>query len=228
MESLPAAAFSNAGYAIAPDVLPDQAAEFLLRDVDQVPRSRAGARNLMRLPSVVAVAAGARLQSLASDALGGTAVPFKATLFDKSRGANWAVPWHQDTALPLAARCEAPGWGPFSTKAGVLHAGAPAWALERVVALRLHLDASGPDNGPLRVIAGSHRKGLLDAAGVDGAVHLGAPAECHVPRGGVLLMRPLIVHSSPKAARPDEPRRVLHIEYVDRLALAPGIHLAVV
>lgn len=179
----------------------------------------------MRLPSVAALAIQTRLLSLASDALGGNAIPFKATLFDKSRGANWAVPWHQDTALPLARRCDAEGWGPFSTKAGVLHANAPAWALERVVALRVHLDASGPDNGPLRVIPGSHRSGLLGVTAIDEAVRIGAPVECHVPRGGVLVMRPLILHSSPKAARPEEPRRVLHIEYVSDCLLAPGIRL---
>jgi hypothetical protein len=50
--------------------------------------------------------------------------------------------------------------------------------------------------------------------------------ECHVGRGGILAMRPLLVHSSPKA-RSTEPRRVLHIEYADSLDLAPGIRLAV-
>jgi hypothetical protein len=51
-------------------------------------------------------------------------------------------------------------------------------------------------------------------------------AECTVPRGGVLAMRPLIIHSSSKA-RSDNPRRVLHIEYADTLDLAPGIRLSI-
>lgn len=216
---------AEAGYAIAPDVLGVADTELLLRELTDVPRSRAGARGLMRLPSVGALANGARLLSLAAAALGGKAIPFKATLFDKSRTANWAVPWHQDTALPVESMSDAAGWGPYSTKAGVLHANAPAWALERVVALRVHLDASGPDNGPLRVIPGSHRGGLRGVTAIDDAVRLGAPVECHVSRGGVLLMRPLILHSSPKAVRPDAPRRVLHIEYVGDLALAPGIRI---
>jgi len=38
-------------------------------------------------------------------------------------------------------------------------------------------------------------------------------------------MRPLLIHSSPRAISSD-PRRVLHIEYADSLELAPGIRLA--
>ena len=47
-----------------------------------------------------------------------------------------------------------------------------------------------------------------------------------VPRGGVLAMRPLLVHSSSKA-RANEPRRVLHLEYADALDLWPGLRLAI-
>jgi hypothetical protein len=49
---------------------------------------------------------------------------------------------------------------------------------------------------------------------------------CLVLRGGVLAMRPLLIHSSSKA-QTDEPRRVLHIEYADTLDLKPGVRLAV-
>jgi hypothetical protein len=48
--------------------------------------------------------------------------------------------------------------------------------------------------------------------------------ECLVPKGGILTMRPLIVHASSKS-RVQISRRVLHIEYaacrtIDGLALA--------
>jgi hypothetical protein len=39
-------------------------------------------------------------------------------------------------------------------------------------------------------------------------------------------MRPLLIHASSKAIS-DSPRRVLHIEYVDSLDIAPGIRLAI-
>jgi hypothetical protein len=50
--------------------------------------------------------------------------------------------------------------------------------------------------------------------------------ECLVGRGGVLMMRPLLMHSSSKGLS-DRPRRVLHVEYADSLQLAPGIRLAI-
>jgi hypothetical protein len=50
--------------------------------------------------------------------------------------------------------------------------------------------------------------------------------DCLVPRGGVLAMRPLIVHASSKS-QSEKPRRVLHIEYAATFQLAAGLHLAV-
>jgi hypothetical protein len=140
---------------------------------------------------------------------------------------NWLIPWHQDTALPLRSRFNASGWGPWSEKAGVMYAHAPASALSRVIALRLHLDESNAGNGPLRVIPASHRYGVLSDQGVLEFACAHDPVECVAPRGGVIAMCPLLIHSSSKA-RSAEPRRVLHIEYADCLDFGDGVHLAVV
>jgi Phytanoyl-CoA dioxygenase (PhyH) len=56
----------------------------------------------------------------------------------------------------LKERQEAPGWGPWSIKEGVQYAHAPAKALQRVLALRVHLDDSTSKNGPLRILPGTH------------------------------------------------------------------------
>ena len=190
------------------------------------PRGRAGARHLMNNPAVAAVASDPRLLQIAHRSLGGRAVPFRATLFEKSGRANWLVVWHQDTALPLVSYNASPDWGPWSRKADVLYAHAPSWALSRVLALRLHLDASTSDNGPLRVIPRSHASGVLTDDEVFSVARTREPVGCLVPRGGVLAMRPLLIHSSSKA-RADAPRRVLHIEYADELDLGESVRLAV-
>ncbi|MET0554472.1 MAG: phytanoyl-CoA dioxygenase, partial [Vicinamibacteria bacterium] len=44
-------------------------------------------------------------------------------------------------------------------------------------------------------------------------------------RGDVLLMRPLLLHASSKAAT-DAPRRVLHVEYAADRTLPGGLSLA--
>jgi hypothetical protein len=150
---------------------------------------------------------------------------FRATLFDKSLSANWLVAWHQDTALPLQQRIDVPGWGPWTTKAGVLHAIAPASALEEVIALRLHIDDSTSENGPLRVLPGTHADGVLSDARVTELANQIDAVECVVSAGGIIAMRPLIVHASSKA-RSAQPRRVIHIEYASSLGLGSGLQLA--
>ena len=182
-------------------------------------------RHAMRNESVATVARDPRLLSLAHEVLGGGAIPFRATLFDKSPTSNWLVVWHQDTALPLRERREVPGWGPWSVKDGVNYAHAPARALEQVLALRLHLDDSVAENGPLRVLAGTHTLGVLsDDALHDLSIQIAA-VECLVPKGGILAMRPLVVHASSKS-QSSAPRRVLHIEYATSAAIAHGLELA--
>ena len=113
-----------------------------------------------------------------------------------------------------------PGWGPWSMKVGITYAHAPARALSRVVALRLHFDDSRKDNGPLRVLPGTHTLGLLTQADTERLVREIPAVDCLVPSGGIVAMRPLILHASSKAEA-DHPRRVVHIEYVDSETLTP-------
>ena len=212
------------GYEIIPDVFDPTALR--LGGLDGH-RTRAGARHLMGLDPVRHLASDERLLSIARRFVGASAVPFRATLFDKSPDSNWLIVWHQDTALPLGERRDVTGWGPWSIKAGVAYAHAPAAALERVVALRLSLDDSGPDNGPLRVLPGTQSRGVLTDAEVAVLADEIQSVDCCVDAGGVVVMRPLLVHASSKA-RSDRPRRVLHIEYAESLEIAPRLRLAVV
>src|SRR5215470_4380976 len=158
-----AVATNELGFAIISGVLGRNDIELLLEELNcrGLPRSRAGIRHAMRLPAVSEIASASPLLEIAREILGEAAIPFHATLFDKSSTSNWLVVWHQDTALPLRERWETPGWGPWSMKEGVNYAHAPASALEQVVALRVHLDDSTSKNGPLRVLPGTHKLGVL-------------------------------------------------------------------
>jgi ectoine hydroxylase-related dioxygenase (phytanoyl-CoA dioxygenase family) len=215
----------DSGYFTFEEVLTHEECDFIARTVGNA-SSRAGARNLMSKPIVAELAFDSRLLQLAADALGTKALPFRATLFEKSVTTNWHVLWHQDRALPMSRRHDSNDWGPWTTKAGVLYALAPAWALERVVALRVHLDASTRDNGPLQVIPNSHKAGVLSPAAIGRVRSSQAADTCMVGRGGILAMRPLLLHSSTKARRA-ESRRVIHIEYADSLNFGAGVRLCV-
>jgi hypothetical protein len=74
----------------------------------------------------------------------------------------WSLFWHQDNVISVAARVDVPGYAGWSNKAGVWQVQPPAQVLAGMPAVRVHLDDSGAENGPLRVLPGSHGFGWLD------------------------------------------------------------------
>jgi hypothetical protein len=221
-------AIEEHGFAILPEVFSRESLDCLLQQINELARrrNRAGVRHALQLPPVADLARELRMLGVAREVLGPDAFPFRATLFDKSPTSNWLVAWHQDTALPLRARIEAPGWGPWSVKEGIHYAHAPAGTLSKVMALRLHLDDSSTGNGPLRVLPGTHTLGVLSDESVREVATRLAPVDCVAPKGGVVAMRPLIIHASSKS-HAATPRRVLHIEYAASDSIAQPLHLAV-
>lgn len=166
---------------------------------------------LGRSPLFTELATSDALRGLAGGILRAEAFVARSILFDKCPEANWDVPWHQDTTIAVAERAEAPGFGPWSVKDGVPHVRPPAAVLERMVTLRLHLDPCGAENGPLLVVPGSHRSGVLSAI-PEFAELEATKAACMAPAGGAVVMRPLILHASRKATAVGH-RRVLHLEF---------------
>jgi ectoine hydroxylase-related dioxygenase (phytanoyl-CoA dioxygenase family) len=216
------------GFAILPGLFSREFLDRLLQEINGLapPRSRAGVRHALGLDPVSKLARQPLMIDLAREVLGPDAFPFRATLFDKSPAANWLVVWHQDTALPLRARIETPGWGPWSVKDGIPYAHAPAVALSKVLALRVHLDDSSAKNGPLRVLPGTHTLGVLNDDSVHEVATRIAPVDCVAAKGEVVAMWPLIIHASSKSHE-EAPRRVLHIEYAALDSVEPPLELAI-
>jgi ectoine hydroxylase-related dioxygenase (phytanoyl-CoA dioxygenase family) len=152
------------------------------------------------------------VRRLVEPILGPKAKVVRGILFDKTGTANWKVPWHQDVTIAVGRRFEAVGFGPWSTKEGVLHVQPPAKILEKMISIRIHLDDCPQENGALRVIPGSHRSGRLPASLEDGSLGGKPVVVCALRSGGVLLMRPLLLHASSAAAAPAH-RRVIHFDY---------------
>lgn len=215
------------GFKIFENVFSDDECEMVAAAVAASSHSsKAGVRNLMSLQQVASIASDSRLLAICREATDLDLIPYKATLFNKTGKANWLVAWHQDTALPIEREFVADGWGPFTEKAGILYGHAPTKALKKIVALRIHLDASTSSNGPLRIIPGSYRFRIGSDAEFRKVVNEGPHLELTVGRGGVIAMSPLLIHASSKCLN-DEPRRVLHIEYSESMNAAPGIRLAI-
>jgi ectoine hydroxylase-related dioxygenase (phytanoyl-CoA dioxygenase family) len=218
---------SKLGYATVPGLLNSEEIAVLISSLEcaRLHRSRAGIRHMLGNPIVAELASDQRLLGIAQQVLGEDAFPFRATLFDKSPDSNWLITWHQDTALPLREKHEASGWGPWSVKEGITYAHAPASSLEKIVALRLHLDDSTNENGPLRIIPCSHRQGVLSDAEVEAIAAHTVPVNCLVSKGGIIVMRPLAIHASSKSQSATA-RRVLHIEYATSDAVVAPLQLA--
>jgi ectoine hydroxylase-related dioxygenase (phytanoyl-CoA dioxygenase family) len=154
----------------------------------------------------------ARIRSIIEPILGSEYFVIRSLLFDKVPGANWKVTWHQDRTITVRQRIATPGFGSWSTKAGILHVQPPASVMENILALRIHLDDCGVENGPLRILPGTHRGGILTDEEVKHWSSIVAPATCIIQSGGILVLRPLLLHASSPAQTPAH-RRVIHLEF---------------
>ena len=172
-----------------------------------------GIRNLLNLcPAVRRLAQDQHIKPIAETVLGPGARVVRAIYFDKLPAANWKVVWHQDLTITVAKKIDVDGFTAWSTKARIVHVQPPVSVLESILTLRISLDDSDESNGGLRVIPGSHRTGRLNDFQITEWKKSTRPVVCAVERGGILAMRPLLLHSS-SASTNAEHRRVVHLEF---------------
>lgn len=172
-------------------------------------------QELVRCPAV---------RDLVAPVLGAQAFAFRATLFDKSPRANWLVAWHQDRVVPVRARSEAAGFGPWAHKREGVFVQPPTAVLEQLLAVRIDLDGSGAGNGGLRVLPGTHRHGVLEPDRIAELACAQLPVTCDVALGGALCLRPLLLHSSSRATIVGH-RRVVQLEFA-AVPLPGGVEFA--
>ena len=209
-----------AGYTLADLELTHQQCDLLAAAIPAATAGRGGVRGLVDHPSVLQLLTHHQLGRYLWSMVGRDLVAVKATLFDKTMGSNWRVQWHQDRVIAIRERMDVVGYGPWTVKAGVSHVEPPAAVLDQMLAVRVYLDECSADNGALRVIPGTHSLGKLSADALLHCVDEGRSVELPVRKGGLLLMRPLLVHASSPSVAPDH-RRVLHIELAPIEAISP-------
>lgn len=209
------------GYALADISLAANQCEYLASSLPAVAGSgRGGVRDLIFHPTVAALLRHNKLAATIWKVIGRDLVAVKATLFDKTPESNWHATWHQDRLISVRERLDIAGYVAWRMKSGTLQVEPPAEVLSQMLAVRIHLDDAGPANGPLHVIPGTHLLGKLSEDEVRKAVAGRPHVELAVPRGGLLLMRPLLIHSSPTVTSPAH-RRVLHLEFAPIDAISP-------
>jgi ectoine hydroxylase-related dioxygenase (phytanoyl-CoA dioxygenase family) len=202
------------GFAILRGVLDEETILGLKRELSSIigenSENAYGVRNLLNLsPGIRKFSESETVRNLAESVLGKDVKVVRAIFFNKTPQANWKVPRHQDLTIAVKVKRETEGFTAWTRKAEVWHAQAPTVILEKMLTIRFHLDDADETNGALKVIAGSHKNRLSSQQ----VAKLAKPETlCRASKGDVLLMRPLLVHSSSAGTNPKQ-RRVIHFEF---------------
>ena len=207
--------FRSQGFVLVPEVLGDSELEPILKNLTPARSNSVGTRCLLGESWCSALVDQLRGHPALKDLIPAEYVAVQCTYFEKSAERNWLVPIHQDLSIPVANRVNDPALVGWSEKESSLFVQGPTEVLEQLIAVRLHLDDCGVKDGPLRVVPGSHLRGRIAPDEAPAARSQIGEVSCEGVRGSVLLMRPLLLHSSSKAAGQSR-RRVLHYVFGPR------------
>lgn len=167
---------------------------------------------LKEIPAAKELVFNVKLRRLLAEVFGENVFVVKSIYFDKPEKSNWYVSYHQDLTISVDRKIEHEGFGPWTVKQQQFAVQPPLAILERNFTIRIHLDDTNKENGALKVIPKSHLKGVYRPETIDWNVE--EEMACEVKSGGVMLMKPLILHSSSRTTN-GQKRRVIHIEFSD-------------
>jgi ectoine hydroxylase-related dioxygenase (phytanoyl-CoA dioxygenase family) len=204
--------FRTSGYFVIPGVIDPVLNRRLGAFVRGFADAGAGSRGLLDEAWCRHLAGALRGDARINSLLPRSALAVQCTLFDKSPTKNWLVALHQDLSIPVKARVDSPECSGWTEKEGELYVQPPVSVLEHLVAIRVHIDDCPVESGALRVVPKSHLEGRLNKEQAEALRSQNGETVVPVGRGGVLVMRPLLLHASSKATSPD-PRRVLHFVF---------------
>jgi ectoine hydroxylase-related dioxygenase (phytanoyl-CoA dioxygenase family) len=143
----------------------------------------------------------------------------KSIYFDKPEKSNWFVAYHQDLTISVDKKIDVKNFENWTTKQNQFAVQPPKEILEKNFTIRIHIDKTTKDNGALKVINGSHSKGIYRVENMD--LKNEKETICEVDKGGIMIMKPLLFHASNKTTN-NERRRVIHIEF-SNLELPNGL-----
>ncbi len=205
------------GIELAPGLISNELIQTIINQVDQYSGNipTCGIRHAeVKFNAIAQLINSAEIQQLAQQHLTNTPQVVRAIYFDKNKEKNWQVNWHQDKTVAVSKPFSKAGWGPWSIKESIHHVQPPQEVLDKMITIRVHLDQNHHNNGCLKIIPGSHRSGILSQQQVIQMTTKNKPVFCLTEAGDVLVMRPLLLHSSSKATK-IEHRRIVHVEMSD-------------
>ena len=207
--------FEVSGYYVTSPLFSESECQAIEANLASVAVSMAGSRSLLGAEWCASLARALKVHSSLTEFLPPGFVAVQCTFFEKSVDRNWLVSLHQDLSIPVSRKLDHPTLSGWSEKEGVIFVQPPAEVLQRVVAVRLHVDECSSNDGPLKVVPGSHIHGRISQETAIALRTTHGEVACPVARGAAMLMRPLLLHSSSKASG-ESKRRVLHFLFAPK------------
>ncbi len=211
------------GFSVIENVFSEEEIKSILNAIEQADTSNETFRKsndlfairqfLKEVPEVVPHIFNEQLRSIINAVFGSDFFVVKSIYFDKPGTSNWFVACHQDLTISVNQKADVNGFGPWSVKQNQFAVQPPLALLENNFTIRIHLDDTDANNGALRVIPKSHSKGIFRAETIDRTGE--TEVCCNVAKGGVMLMKPLLLHASGRTTN-NQKRRVIHIEFSNK------------
>lgn len=211
---------SDNGFAVVNDVYSADEVSAILKVITAADQSNPAFRKtddlfairqfLKELPQVVPLIFNDKLKAVINAIFDKGYFVSKSIYFDKPELSNWFVAWHQDLTIVVDKRADIPGYGPWTVKQDQFGVQPPLLLLQENFTIRIHLDDTNGNNGALKVIPGSHKKGVYRPETINWDEE--TEVTCDVNAGGLMIMRPLLLHASNRTTN-NKKRRVIHIEF---------------
>jgi ectoine hydroxylase-related dioxygenase (phytanoyl-CoA dioxygenase family) len=208
------------GFTIINNVFTDEEIDNLLLAISKADTSKPTFRKtddlfairqfFKEIPSIVDLIFNDSLTKIISELFGNDFFVVKSIYFDKPENSNWFVSYHQDLTISVDKKAEIDGFGLWTNKHNQFAVQPPLNILQDNFTIRIHLDNTDEENGALKVVPKSHMKGIYRPETIDWTIE--TETICKVDKGGIMIMKPLLLHSSGRT-RNKTKRRVLHIEF---------------
>jgi len=209
----------NKGFSIVDGIYNDAEIDSILNSINKADQTNSTFRKsedlfeirqvLKEIPEILQFIFSDNLKYLISNIIGNDYFIVKSIYFDKPENSNWYVAYHQDLTISVDKKAEIENFVNWTKKQNQFAVQPPISILENIVTLRIHLDETNLENGALKVIENSHSKGIYRPENINWENEKGVT--CNVNKGGVMLMKPLLLHSSGRTTN-SKKRRVIHIE----------------
>lgn len=177
---------------------------------------------IKELPEIKELVFNKTLQSVINTIGGNNYFIVKSIYFDKPEKSNWFVAYHQDLTISVDRKIETEGFNFWTAKHNQFAVQPPTTLLENIFTIRIHLDDTNEENGALKIVEGSHLKEIYRPKTIDWNIE--KETFCNVKKGGIMLMKPLLLHGSNRTVN-QKRRRVIHIEF-SNIDLPEGINWA--